>query len=659
MKPVPGSSHGKQGGGCAASVIIALSMVFLLAFLLPLLLPPRNTPNLISLLGSLASLAGVCIGLLQIPFVLEWFLKTAKRIDAHAGKVAKKLERAGMKAWKFHSIILVFILLGFILETSFPVSDTFSHLLAQACVQGQAPSFVCGNGISTTLVQVDEGRGGQHITSVIKIGMIDSQNAGPFNQYDTVKDERQEQKLEQLIFTENQLCNHPSSGTLIIATTLSQSVVDSGLSSSVGLDNLRGAYLAQYNFNRAQQQFCLHLLIANFGTKGVSLQTVPVVMQQIRLYAQSNPNTFMGVVGFPFSVSVQAALYARLHISSDALPILSPSAAADTFTSDPSAPPANLYTNFYRMVAPVTVEGQVLADFLQNGSRGILTPTNKITVLFEDSNDPYSSSLSNAISGSLGGGADIRVARYHIGQPDSLNEGIDLVKNSQCPPGQQCKAVQIFFAGYADDLNILKNKLHTAREQGILAQPIIRLIGGEGFYDLGSYNIGNYADLFFTMDASSDQVNPFFLASAIPAQYRQCPGSQPPFNCEFSHLFAQVYPSDIYGSELAGMHALLTYDAVQAFIEALKLAEGETAPALWQAISHHWSDVKFEGVSGKIQFPALQKDTAPHPINKSIYVACTDSRGFTYIVAAYLNTEQAPLSPTTYTDHLQACLQNA
>lgn len=229
------------------------------------------------------------------------------------------------------------------------------------------------------------------------------------------------------------------------------------------------------------------------------------------------------------------------------------------------------------------MEGQVLADFMQNDSQDILTPTEKITVLFEDNHDPYSKSLSDAIFQSLSGDADILVVSYRTGQPDSLRAGIDVVKSNQCAPSQQCKPVQIFCACYSDDLNVLKNKLQAAREQGLLTQPTIRLIGGEGFYDLGSYNLGNYANLFFAMDASSDQVNPLFPSTEIPAQYQRCSGQTQPFNCEFKHFFSQViYPSNIYGSELAGTHTLLTYDAIQAYVQALQLDGEETAPSLWQ-----------------------------------------------------------------------------
>ena len=646
------SSQRKHQGYAAFFILALIALLFLLAFVFP----TRNTPNLAYILGTLI---GVLLGLLQISFIHEWLLHLIIYIDQHAGKVVKRLEPIAAKLWKFRNMLLVFILLELMLAAFVPVSKAMGSLIYQSCVQERAPLFLCGNGIAVTSMQLDEGHGNQQVLSDMNIGMIDRVNSGPFNQYDAINGE-QEHKLEYQIFTENQACHYPSYGTLIIVTTLSQSVVESGLSSSVGLDNLRGAYLAQYNFDHEQNQFCLHLLIANIGTKGVTPQTVPIVMQQIRLYAEHNQKTFMGIVGFPFSVSVQSALYARAQISDDDLPIISPSAAADSFTDgQPTSPPPNFYTNFYRIVAPVTVEGRILADFMQNYSQGILTPTGKITVLFEDSSDEYSRSLSDAIFHSLSGDADIRVVPYSIGQPDSLNAGIDLIKNNQCLPGHQCKPVQIFFSGYANDLNILKNKLQTAREQGLLIQPTIRLIGGEGFYDLGSYNLGNYANLFFTMDASSDQVNLLFPSSEIPSPYRQCSGQTQPFNCEFSHFFAQVYSSDIYGTELAGMHVLLTYDAIQAYTQALQLNDGNTEPSLWQAISLHWSDVKFEGVSGKIQLPASVEDSVANPINKSIYVACTNNRGVTYIVAAYINSEQSPLQPTLYGDKLKACLQSS
>jgi hypothetical protein len=442
-------------------------------------------------------------------------------------------------------------------------------------------------------------------------------------------------------------------------TALSQTVADAGLSSSVGLDNLRGAYMAQHNFNQGQQNFCLHLLIANFGTKGVASQTVPLLMQQIKLYAESNKQNFMGIVGFPFSISVTAALKARSQIPGDDIPIISPSAVADSFVDLQavlSSLPDNFYTNFYRVVPPVSVESKVLEDFMANYSHGYLAPAKNQTVLFEDVKDPYSQSLGSAI---FSEGGNFQPEYYTEGQPDTFKEGIDYIIKHQCQPNQQqCNPLQIFFAGYADDLNTLKNKLNAARNQGLLTQPTVRIIGGEGFYDLGSYNLGNYANLFFTMNASYARINPSFHSDEIPASFHQnCPGQPPynePFNCEFNRFFHRVYPANIYGSELAGMHVLLTYDAVQAFVQALKLDGGAAAPSLWEAMSGYWSDVQFQGVSGQIQFSSSSKDSVNNPINKPVYVACTDNHGYTHVVAEY-NTENYQPSYMNYGE-LNKCL---
>jgi hypothetical protein len=457
-----------------------------------------------------------------------------------------------------------------------------------------------------------------------------------------------------MIFAENQNCRHLPV-TLIVATTLSRSIVDRDLSSSVGLDNLRGAYIAQLNANREQHQFCLQLLIANFGTKGVVQQTVPLVMQQIRLYAESHPDTFLGVVGFPFSVSVQAALTERSHISNNDMPIISPSAAADGFTQDPSAAvPVDFYTNFYRIVAPVRVEGQVLIDFMQHYSLQNLTPTAKTTILFEDKDDPYSNSLGNAAFGSLSGNANILSVYYTIGQPQSLDSGMSKVKQRCAPHPQQCNA-QIFFAGYANDLNVLKDKLRAA---GLLVPSSIRIIGGEGFYDLGSYNPGNYANLFFSMDASSRQINPYFPGSSIPLPPQQTCQNSSPFNCEFNALFPQAYPY-ASGAEGAGMHVLLTYDAIQAFIQVRTLAQENPVRPLWRALRPYWSDVKFEGVSGKIQFPTPVAGAVSNPVDKSLYIACTDSQGVLSILAEYVDTQPSLQPPTifpNFSHNLRACL---
>ena len=223
-------------------------------------------------------------------------------------------------------------------------------------------------------------------------------------------------------------------------------------------------------------------------------------------------------MGFPFSASAKPALYSR----SDDIPIIS-SASADEL-SDPANPsPDNFYANFYRIISPVSEESKVLADFVQNH----LAPTQTQTLLFEDRNERYSQSLGSQAYSDLGPN---NTAYYTEGEPDTLDLGIhDIIQNHYS---------QIFFSGFADDLDALKNKLNIARMNGELTWDI-RIIGGEGLYDLGSYTKGNYANLFFTINATYAQISQDISLNGIQVpDNKNCPPQDvAPFTSHFNDEF--------------------------------------------------------------------------------------------------------------------------
>jgi hypothetical protein len=634
--------------GCAKIFFIFISFFSLICCIV-------SAPNLLSIPGAILS---AFTGLLQFDSVREFTDRAASFIDQHGGKISKGIWREVIKAWKSPARILVVILFGFeIVNPPFP--GLAHNITYTSCISYHIS--LCGNGIYVTPMSVDEGKNNRHIISTTNIGIIDTTDKGPFNQYDATNNDV-EHILESRIFAENRDCHRSSYVTLIVAVSLSQTVADPGVSLNVGLDGLRGASMAQYNFNHApSQDTCLHLLIANFGTKGAVSTTVHQLMQQVALYADSDPQHFLGVVGFPFSVSVTEALYER---SSSSIPIVSSAAVADSFAKyHDAAPPANFsYTNFYRVVSPTLPESKVLVDFLTNHSRNLLAPARVQTVLFQDPGEQYIKSFSDDISKLLSG-QDVQVQDYTIGQPDTLNKGIDYIKNyikgHPCQTAQRCNPIQIVFAGYGDDVNTLKNKMNNATG-GVLSQTPIPIIGGGGLYDLGAYTSGNYANLFFTVRASYASINPYSANSddlPFPSEF-QHPSEKPPynvaFNWEFRKFFGKSYPTSIYGSELAGTNVMLMYDAVHAFLFAQSKSEKEPPPAI--AISNHWSDVKFQGVSGWIQFPSSDNNAPHDPMNKPIYVACTDGNANTHIVAEYDTVDSPPpFHVDMHEDELSKC----
>ena len=268
------SSQGGQWGFVAKAFVILGCLTFIIGFIAS----AWSTHNFLFILGAIGA---AFIALLQIGFIHDWFVNHVMpfldRLDPHANKLIKIIKQGALKVWELRNILLVFIILGFIIKDSTPFPDMVQNWVYNSpCVQIQA--LPCGNGISVTSMQVSESKDNQNIVSSMSVGIIDNTSAGPFNQYDAHNYDV-ERTLEKAIFTENQSYPGQPYVTLMVVTALSQTVTDTSLSANIGLDDLRGAYMAQYNFNHDPSQQCkLRLLIANFGTKGAAPQTVPTVM---------------------------------------------------------------------------------------------------------------------------------------------------------------------------------------------------------------------------------------------------------------------------------------------------------------------------------------------------------------------------------------------
>jgi ABC-type branched-subunit amino acid transport system substrate-binding protein len=582
------------------------------------------------------SIIGIFVALFQIDGFRSWFFPYLDHflnsLPLHTGNVIKGTKWGAKKVRERGHIVILIILIVFfmkdyILAPSF-FQDTQKQVSHYICIQHEVIS--CGNGLYVTPMQIN---GNSMNVGIIDYEYQDEQNKKawpvPFNQLDNRNDDA-ERKVEKLIFQENIHTGTQPYVTLIVATTLSQTMSDPGISSSAGLDTLRGAHMAQYNYNHNPANDGkprLHLLIANFGTKDAASSTVPQVIDQIKLYAESEPQQFIGVVGFPFSKLVTYALDERNSISSTDIPIITSAAEANSFTDDSTdTPPTHFYDNFYSIAPPVSDDSQVLTHFIQNHL--LQSSQQAKTAVFVDIKDPYSNDLSRSIIQALGEG---NKERYTVGQTDQFDSDIaDVIKNGYN---------QIFFAGYADDFNILRNKLKANP-----ATQNIPIIGGEGLYYPypsiydNSGNTYNFAKLFFTTDASYAQINPHF-SGYIPKF--SCSASsasliKTAFNDEFCHWFYHANPPGAYGYALPGFHVLLIYDAVTLFLKAWDQRDKTFSP-YWQAIDKQLPVTPFDGISGHIQYTA---STSFHPISKPtqfkpIYIACTDDKGNTHIVAGY------------------------
>jgi ABC-type branched-subunit amino acid transport system substrate-binding protein len=595
-------------------------------------------------LGVTISIIGIVIALLQNDGVrsrVTTFLDTLLKQAKASLPIVRSVRRL---IWKYHSIILLLIILVLWIEGFTPVPNIVHNLISTR------PSTVpCDNVPASPTSTKALTSTPAKVTSMLvngnymNIGIISyqDQNASPFNQFDNHNDDA-EHKVEKLIFDENTRYSSQPYVTLIVATTLSQTVSDLGMSSSAGLDLLRGAYMAQHKRNlEDNNQPKLRLLIANFGTKDkdtISV-TVPVLMKQIQEYADSDTQHFIGVVGFPFSNLVQSVLTERDKIGRTDIPIITSAAEANSFTDDSTDnTSSHFYDNFYSIAPSDSDHSQVILDFIKKHRLSSLQETRP--VVFVDSHkNRYSSDLSESMIRGWGSQQKpVDKKDYTAGQPDTLDPGINDIING--------KYNLIFFAGYADDFNILRNKLKANP-----ATQNIPIIGGEGLYYPyptiynNSGNSYNYTNLFFTTDAAYTKLDDSDSGAT--------------FNNKFCQLFYHANPPGMYGYALPGFHTILMYDAVSFFLRAWDQRgnpDDSTSPR-WQVIDKQLSKTNIDGISGFISYTdRTQKsfslsDLDLHPISKPVYVACIDSAGYTHVVAKYHVDHQTPSDTGPHDDN--------
>ena len=191
------------------------------------------------------------------------------------------------------------------------------YLLFHNAVEGALSSFNDFSCLRTSLpvpnAVCNSGAGITTLPDGARVGLITDATQGPF---DLSSLNAQERQVEAAIFQEDvTACSGPHI-TLAEVTLLSRTIEDPDGSASKGLDDLRGAYLEQHDYNATKAAYnpaehsgrsfvSLCLIVANLGTlvtadqtSGSDLYSVPQVVQQLVQYNRHDP-TFRGIVGFP------------------------------------------------------------------------------------------------------------------------------------------------------------------------------------------------------------------------------------------------------------------------------------------------------------------------------------------------------------------------
>src|SRR6266516_3771209 len=246
----------------------------------------------------------------------------------------------------------------------------------------------------------------QQATDSLKAGNIDEAINDWTQAINTTTDD-----AESMVYIENARVaksNQPYV-TIVVATTLSEVPGDSSTSISVARDDLRGVFLAQRNFNIQHPNLKVRIVLANLGVKDQNYlsQTEPSVLQKIERLAMTD-DTFIGVVGFPFSASAQTAIP---ELAAHHIPIISPSASSRNLT--------NLSPYFFRVVPSDIEQGQYAAQFASQ-----VLNAHHVAVLSDD-NNTYSQSLGDSFTASFRNlGQDYTFIHKHFTfiAPDSLDK---------------------------------------------------------------------------------------------------------------------------------------------------------------------------------------------------------------------------------------------
>lgn len=439
----------------------------------------------------------------------------------------------------------------------------------------------CGNGVDMT--QIDSGGG-----NLLFVGLNDGSIDEPFNQADS---DTTEAGIEHAIFAENQRISG-SHITIIVVTTLSRTLVDSALSASVGLDDLRGVYLAQRDYN-AKHTLKLRVLVANIGIKASAAKGAAIVAKKIILYERSD-TTFMGVVGFPFSGGAQVALP---YLQKEHIPLISPSASSTNL---------NNVSYFHRMVSNDAAQSDDTVKFISSYFGGQTTTI----AIFSDPHDSYSSSLGASMNDSIQ-----KIPNVHV-VPISYTSGNEASIKTALMNANEKGANLFFMAGYADDLNTLKTDMQQQHIQ-------TAIMGGEALYELGAYNNGNYANLYFSTYASPDEIYPYDGQSNAGG-----------FAKEYADAFDPTHGHcGQYGYARPGPHAMLSYDAVNTFLAAFNATSGPKTP---DSINQNLLYIQLSGVSGFLTFKG-----GSDPVDREMLVLHVDASGHTIVIERYHSLPKA------------------
>lgn len=392
--------------------------------------------------------------------------------------------------------------------------------------------------------------------------------------------------------------------TLVVASMLSSANEVPRRDLSAGVNELRGAYLAQRAWNRfntptIKPPFLVRLVLANFGGNSEFAQHTA---EKIQSLVDSDP-TVIGVSGMGQTrdSTIRAAEILGSAIGPwQGIPMVA------------SAPTGNAFSGkdyFFRIAPPNQRQAEAAISFAANESR----LRDSQPFLLHDPTDRYSAELKDdyvrtllRLRSRLGEPVE---QTYEAGKSNTGNLLATRVKEMCEIAAQRKRKPLLIYSGRANEMPTLLEKLDDSacdRDTVIL-----------GADDLSQLETAGYTDLAGNEQQRARRVSyvdgRLFFTTLGPTEdgWRRITGGHPPAEAEqffTQHADAQKEQGEQARAFRSGPngHVMLAYDAVNLFLDAIERARTDTAlpdrAKLYAALRATTGANLFRGVTGPVDF---------------------------------------------------------
>ena len=435
------------------------------------------------------------------------------------------------------------------------------------------------------------------------IGVTDQAGDFSYKPADRLSDDDAEvAELSRLIADQNaQVADAVNQGersyvTIVVATMLSTTAEPPARDLSAGVNELRGAYLAQQRWNEfgtasARPDPLLRVLLANFGGNS---EHADATAAQIKEVAERDPSV-VAVTGMG-QTRVKTVSAAELLGGGTGnwpgLPIIGSVTSGDDFTGK---------AQFFRVAPPNRRQVEVAVGFAQHTLPARHSTPLRPFVVYDQS-DPYSANLRDLYQAGWTG--DPKPVDEPYEADASVNQVLHQRVDNICastPPGQD---PLVIYTGRTTQIPTLLDLLGLStcgQHAVVLGSDDLTQLETAGFRDLAGRE--QYVDgkLFYTT-----------FDDATPGAWRIIGpnGTVPPKVADFFDQYGRAQQQHGAAGDKAfrtpaNGHIMLAYDAVQLVmdrVQGLPAADKRNRGALAAALRQTTGDHAYQGISGMIDF---------------------------------------------------------